>query len=91
MDSLTDTVSLSFLRELVDWAEVDPLLTRLADVKQVRFMKAAVRSHTGPLMLYAHRDHLAGARWQGSAGSSICLAPCIWKVHAMPEGRCVCY
>ena len=37
MDSLTDTVSLAFLRELVDWAEVDPLLTRLADVKQVCF------------------------------------------------------
>ena len=36
MDSLTDTVSLAFLRELVDWAEVDPLLTRLVDVKQVR-------------------------------------------------------
>ncbi len=36
MDSLTDTVSLSFLRELVDWAEVDPLLTRLADVKKAR-------------------------------------------------------
>ena len=35
MDSLTDTVSLSFLRELVDWAEVDPLLTRLADVRKV--------------------------------------------------------
>ena len=35
MDSLTDVLSLAFLRELIDWAEVDPLLMRLADVKQV--------------------------------------------------------
>ena len=45
MDSLTDTVSLAFLRELVDWAEVDPLLTRLADVKQVRKVLRTTSGH----------------------------------------------
>ena len=35
MDSLTDTVSVDFLRELMDWAEVDPLISRLATVDQV--------------------------------------------------------
>ena len=36
MDSLTDVLSVAFLRELIDWAGVDPLLTRLSDVKQVQ-------------------------------------------------------
>lgn len=36
MDSLTDVLSVAFLRELIDWAEVDPLLMRLSDVKQVQ-------------------------------------------------------
>lgn len=45
MDSLTDTVSLAFLRELVDWAEADPLLTRLADVTQAR-TKNSPDTHT---------------------------------------------
>lgn len=40
MDSLSDTLSLALLRELIDWAEVDPLLTRLADVKQARTLNS---------------------------------------------------
>lgn len=45
MDSLSDLVSLAFLRELIDWAELDPLLSRLADVKQVR---SFAKSHNVP-------------------------------------------
>ena len=48
MDSLTDTVSLSFLRELVDWAEVDPLLTRLADVKKARRLTVNLNPNRNP-------------------------------------------